>query len=100
MATYLEMYLNSGEGVLDPQGVHQMIFDRVPDIDGDASYGMGWSSFTWDDGELVLAHSGQVENYVADWSSSRTVTSASCCSRMPTMSSAATRRSIRWPTMS
>jgi len=66
MATYLEMYLNSGEGVLDPQGVHQMIFDRVPDIDGDASYGMGWSSFTWDDGELVLAHSGQVENYVAD----------------------------------
>ena len=66
MAAYLRMYLNSGAGVLEPQSVHQMIFDRVPDIDGDAFYGMGWSSFTWDDGELVLAHSGQVENYVAD----------------------------------
>lgn len=66
MAAYLGMYLNSGEGVLKPRSVHQMIFARVPDIDGDAFYGMGWSSFTWDDGELVLAHSGQVENYVAD----------------------------------
>ena len=26
---------------------------------------MGWTSFYWDDGELVLSHDGQVENYVA-----------------------------------
>ncbi len=31
---------------------------------GDTYYGMGWTSFYWDDGELVLSHDGQVENYV------------------------------------
>lgn len=70
MARYLQMYLNGGEGangarVLSPEGVASMFLDRVPDPDGDTFYGMGWTSFCWDDGELVLSHDGQVENYVA-----------------------------------
>lgn len=65
MASYLRMYLNSGEGVLSPDALHQMVFSRVPDPAGDTYYGMGWTTFAWDDGELVMSHDGQVENYVA-----------------------------------
>ena len=70
MARYLQMYLNGGVGangarVLSPEGVASMFLDRVPDPEGDTYYGMGWTSFCWDDGELVLSHDGQVENYVA-----------------------------------
>ncbi len=64
------MYLNDGatDGgarVLSPDSVRSMFLDRVPDPAGDTYYGMGWTSFYWDDGELVLSHDGQVENYVA-----------------------------------
>lgn len=65
MASYLRMYLNSGEGVLAPASVHQMVFSRVPDPDGDTFYGFGWTTYRWGDGELVMSHDGQVENYVA-----------------------------------
>lgn len=70
MALYLQMYLNGGANpdgtrILDPSSVSSMFLDRVPDPDGDTYYGMGWTSFNWDDGELVLSHDGQVENYVA-----------------------------------
>ena len=70
MARYLRMYLNDGatDGgarVLSPDSVRSMVLDRVPDPAGDTYYGMGWTSFYWDDGELVLSHDGQVENYVA-----------------------------------
>lgn len=70
MARYLQMYLRKGVGetgvqALSPAGVTSMFFDRVPDPDSDTYYGMGWTSFYWDDGELVLSHDGQVENYVA-----------------------------------
>lgn len=70
MARYLRMYLNDGatDGgarVLSPDSVRSMFLDRVPDPAGDTYYGMGWMSFYWDDGELVLSHDGQVENYVA-----------------------------------
>ena len=70
MATYLRMYLNAGAAddgarVLSPDSVQSMFLDRVPDPEGDTYYGMGWTSFCWDDGELVLSHDGQVENYVA-----------------------------------
>ena len=70
MASYLRMYLNDGatDGgarVLSPDSVRSMFLDRVPDPAGDTYYGMGWTSFYWDDGELVLSHDGQVENYVA-----------------------------------
>ncbi|WP_342590883.1 serine hydrolase domain-containing protein [Olsenella profusa] len=51
--------------VLSPDGVHQMVFSRVPDPAGDTWYGMGWTTYTWGDGELVMSHDGQVENYVA-----------------------------------
>lgn len=70
MASYLRMYLNDGVSddgsrVLSTDSVWQMFLDRVPDPSGDTCYGMGWTSFSWDDGELVLSHDGQVENYVA-----------------------------------
>ena len=70
MAGYLRMYLNGGAAdgdgrVLSPDSVRRMFLDRVPDPEGDTYYGMGWTSFNWDDGELVLSHDGQVENYVA-----------------------------------
>lgn len=65
MARYLTMYLNGGEDVLSEGGVEALFFDRVPDLGGDSFYGMGWTSYYWDDGELVLSHDGQVENGVA-----------------------------------
>ena len=70
MAAYLRMYLNDGvaddnTSVLAADSVQSMFLDRVPDPAGDTYYGMGWTSFYWDDGELVLSHDGQVENYVA-----------------------------------
>ena len=70
MASYMRMYLNGGMGgdgarVLSADSVRRMFLDRVPDPEGDTYYGMGWTSFSWDDGELVLSHDGQVENYTA-----------------------------------
>ena len=70
MASYLRMYLNGGMGgdgarVLSADSVRRMFLDRVPDPEGDTYSGMGWTSFSWDDGELVLSHDGQVENYTA-----------------------------------
>lgn len=65
MASYLRMYLNSGAGVVSRAGVHRMVFDRVPDAGGDTCYGMGWTTYSWGDGELVMSHDGDVENYVA-----------------------------------
>lgn len=70
MASYLRMHLNGGMGgdgarVLSADSVRRMFLDRVPDPEGDTYYGMGWTSFSWDDGELVLSHDGQVENYTA-----------------------------------
>ena len=65
MASYLRMYLNSGGGVVTPAGIHRMVFDRVPDPGGDTFYGMGWSTYRWGDGEPVMSHDGDVENYVA-----------------------------------
>lgn len=65
MESYLRMYLNSGEGALEPGSVHQMVYSRVSDPAGDTFYGMGWTTYTWGDGELVMSHDGQVENYVA-----------------------------------
>lgn len=65
MASYLRMYLNSGAGVVSCAGVHRMVFDRVPDASGDTCYGMGWTTYSWGDGELVMSHDGDVENYVA-----------------------------------
>lgn len=65
MEKYLQMYLNGGEGVLEPQDVERIFLDRVPDPTGDTYYGFGWTTFNWDDGELVCSHDGQVENGVA-----------------------------------
>lgn len=65
IASYLRMYLNSGAGVVSRAGVHRMVFDRVPDASGDTYYGMGWTTYSWGDGELVMSHDGDVENYVA-----------------------------------
>ena len=61
MASYLRMYLNSGAGVVSRAGVHRMVFDRVPDASGDTCYGMGWTTYSWGDGELVMSHDGDVE---------------------------------------
>ena len=65
MAAYLRMYLDGGAGVVSRAGVHRMVFDRVPDASGDTCYGMGWTTYSWGDGELVMSHDGDVENYVA-----------------------------------
>lgn len=61
----MTLYLNSGAGVVSRAGVHRMVFDRVPDASGDTCYGMGWTTYSWGDGELVMSHDGDVENYVA-----------------------------------
>ena len=70
---YLEMYLGKGavpgtagaQRVLDATSVDQMFLSRVPDPTGDTYYGMGWTSFSWDNDELVLSHDGSVEGYCA-----------------------------------
>lgn len=70
---YLEMYLAKGavpgtdgaERVLDATSVDEMFLSRVPDPGGDTYYGMGWTSFSWDNDELVLSHDGSVEGYCA-----------------------------------
>lgn len=64
MEKYLQMYLNGGEGILEPEDVTMMFMSRVPDPNGDTFYGFGWTTFNWDDGELVCSHDGQVENAV------------------------------------
>ncbi len=64
MANYLQMYLDGGKNVLDYDSVMQMFMSRVKDPDGDAYYGMGWTSYYRDD-ELVLCHDGDVETNVA-----------------------------------
>lgn len=65
MESYLRMYLRGGSGVLNPSSVRALALSRVPDPYGDTYYGMGWTTFGWDGGELVMSHDGQVENYVA-----------------------------------
>ncbi|MGN0071250.1 MAG: serine hydrolase domain-containing protein [Atopobiaceae bacterium] len=72
MAKYLMMYLNQGTAtatggaqVLSASGIRQMFLSRAADPYSDAFYGMGWISFYWTDGELVLSHDGDVENGVA-----------------------------------
>lgn len=72
MGKYLMMYLNQGTQtatggaqVLSAAGIRQMFLSRAADPYSDAFYGMGWISFYWDDGELVLSHDGDVENGVA-----------------------------------
>ena len=56
---------SDGSRVLSADSVSSMFLDRVPDPNGDTYYGMGWTSFYWDDGELVLSHDGSVEGYCA-----------------------------------
>lgn len=65
MEGYLRMYLQGGAGVLSSSSVRSMTALRVPDPQGESYYGLGWTTFHWDDGELVMSHDGQVENYVA-----------------------------------
>ncbi len=65
MANYLQLYLNGGGEVASSDAIERMVWDRVPDQGGDTYYGMGWTTFDLDDGELVMSHDGDVENYVA-----------------------------------
>lgn len=65
MASYLRLYLNDGGGVASSEAVDRMVWDRVPDPDGDTFYGMGWTTYDGDEGQLVMSHDGDVENYVA-----------------------------------
>lgn len=67
MANYLQMYLDGGKNVIDSDSVMQIFMSRVPDPDGDSYYGMGWTSYYWDD-ELVFCHDGDVETNVASMS--------------------------------
>lgn len=67
MANYLQMYLDGGKSVIDSDSVMQIFMSRVPDPDGDSYYGMGWTSYYWDD-ELVFCHDGDVETNVASMS--------------------------------
>lgn len=71
-AKYLQMYLNQGSAmptggaqILQPASVRAMFLSRVLDPTSDSFYGMGWSSFYTDSGELILSHDGDVENGVA-----------------------------------
>lgn len=72
MAKYLIMYLNQGSAsatggaqILSATGIRQMFLSRVADPTSDTYYGMGWTSYYWSNGELVLSHDGDVENGVA-----------------------------------
>ena len=61
---YLRMYLNGGMGgdgarVLSADSVRRMFLDRVPDPEGDTYYGMGWTSFSWDDGGACCRTTGR-----------------------------------------
>lgn len=71
-AKYLIMYLNQGSAtalggnqILSASGIRQMFLSRVPDPASDTFYGMGWTSYYWDNGELILSHDGDVENGIA-----------------------------------
>ena len=65
MANYLQLYLSGGGDVASSEAIGRMVWERVPDEGGDTFYGMGWTTFDDDDGELVMSHDGDVENYVA-----------------------------------
>ncbi len=70
MEAYLRMYLNKGvsddgEQVISEDSLDEMVYDRVPDPNGDTYYGMGWTTYYWDNDELVMSHAGEVENFVA-----------------------------------
>ena len=69
MASYLRIYLNNGRGVVSSDAVNRMVWERVSDPVGDTFYGMGWTTYLDgdddDDGQLVMSHDGDVENYVA-----------------------------------
>lgn len=71
-AKYLIMYLNQGSAtalggaqILSASGIRQMFLSRVSDPASDTFYGMGWTSYYWENGELILSHDGDVENGIA-----------------------------------
>lgn len=65
MERYLRMYLNGGDGVLNAVSMRRLALSRVCQPGSDMSYGMGWFTYFWDNGEMVMTHDGDVENYVA-----------------------------------
>lgn len=64
MASYLRMYLNGGRDVLERGDIDQTVRDCALLGDPDSAYAMGWFVCD-DDGEPVMVHPGQVENYAA-----------------------------------
>lgn len=63
MGKYLQMYLNGGEGIISPESIDAMFYDRIPqDGTGINFYGSGWG-YTEYYGYPLLNHSGLVENY-------------------------------------
>ena len=45
--------------------MRRLALSRVCQPGSDMSYGMGWFTYFWDNGEMVMTHDGDVENYVA-----------------------------------
>lgn len=66
MASYMQMYLNSGEGIINEDSINTMFYDNVPSDDGTFYYGMGWQYSTELFSQPVLWHSGLVENYTSN----------------------------------
>lgn len=49
--------------ILQPSSVQAMFSETAYDEESATSYGMGWTTFSWDTGEMVLSHDGSVEGY-------------------------------------
>jgi CubicO group peptidase (beta-lactamase class C family) len=65
MGKYLQMYLNGGENVVSSKSINTVFYDNVPvKPDSPSYYGMGWS-LSNEYSQLVLGHSGLVENYIS-----------------------------------
>lgn len=62
MGKYLQLYLNDGCGILQPESIQTMFYDSVRVAD-DRLYGFGWGVLK-NYPEPVISHGGLVENYI------------------------------------
>jgi len=62
MSKYLQLYMNDGAGILQPESIQTMFYDNVK-VSDDRSYGFGWGVMD-NYPEPVISHGGLVENYI------------------------------------
>ncbi len=63
LGSYLQMYLNGGNGILSEESIHTMFYGDTVYVEGDIPfwYGYGWATVKEPLPEPVLRHSGLIE---------------------------------------